>query len=221
MHGQVRCCIERRLLASNAVIVDSFLEAAKPFGASVHAGLGAKLRKVRRLESQRLQRRQFPRNGRGRHVQRSCMLSDAVSGNIVGSQTVEPCLPVRCEHRERRAGARHHLVAFEDNLILERVKRDAVARECVGHFAIAIDRHRLVVVIAVDRRNAKIARETRDRSARPRMFDNQRTATLSQCPIELAHAAVDELDAPIDSRRQGIENFPVEDERRVYGRSTG
>ena len=219
VHRQVRRPFHCRKVPRLGVVVDPSLEVGEERRAAAHA---AGARPAARGSSARSPSpRATASPGRAREAAAPAPPpgTSRVRAQMRRRERLQPCIPVRREHRERLAGERQHLVALEDHLVLGRHERDAAPGELVRHRGVAVHRRRLVVVIGEDRVDFECRRERRNLFARPRMADDQATAVRAQCGVELAHAFPDELYATVLRRRRCVEDFAVEDERGVDGLS--
>ena len=118
-----------------------------------------------------------------------------------GVSVAQPRVPVRREHRERRAGLRQHFVALEDHLVLERAKRDALRARAHRRRRRRARARRLVVVIGEDRGDAELARRgAGSRRARAHGARSAPPPRARSARISSRDAVVDELDAPVVGR---------------------
>ena len=126
-------------------------------------------------------------------------------------ELLQPCVLVGREHRVRRAALRQHFAALEDDVVFARVQRDAGVAERRAHRRVAREGVGFVVVVRVDRLRTEFAGEPYDLGPRRAVAHQQAPAEGAQLRVELAHAVVDELDAPV-SARQRLEDGGVEHE---------
>ena len=177
-----------------------------------HAGRDVERAEIRRLEPDRRERRD-PGSRRRREV--TGVRRHRVGLQVEGIELLQPRVLVGREDGERAPGSGQHLVPLEDHLVLEGVERDPRRRERARHLGVAVLRGRLVVVVREDRRDAQLAREPRDRVARPAVQHREPAAAAGEARVELLHGVPDELDAPVGTRRKRVEDLGVEAERAV------
>ena len=146
VHGKIRRSLRRREVAGVAVAIDALAKVGEERRAAAHA------RPRRRSAFEVASARNpcassdgiAPDDVRRRRRERVGVRSTGCGCRSDGRQRLEPGVPVRREHAERRAGLRQHLVALEDHLVLGGPERDAAVGERLrdGGVAIAAPRAR-------------------------------------------------------------------------------
>ena len=119
------------------------------------------------------------------------------------------------EYRKGLVSLSQHLVLFEDGLILEAMERAVIQRQRGGNIAVAQYGRGLAVAIGIDRRNAQLARQRRNRRARSVMAHDQAAACLAQRRIQFDQRSANEFYAAV-LPWQGVENVAVEDECHIH-----
>ncbi|GAO21847.1 oxidoreductase, SDR family protein [Alicycliphilus sp. B1] len=136
---------------------------------------------------------------------------------------MQPRAPVGREHAVGSALPGQHLVAVEQRLVLVVAEGDARGLQGPGHAPVALDGLGLVVAVGQHLLHAQAARQPHDALRSRAMAHDQPAARgaasggkLGQSLVQLQHAGVDELHAPVAARGQRVQDVGIEHEGTIH-----
>ena len=141
----------------------------------------------------------------------------------VGVQLLQPGALVGREDAVGAALLGHDLVAVPQHLVLHVGKRNAQRRQRARHAGVAGAGAGLVVAAGQHLAHAQLAGQLHDALGRRPVAHDQAAARraaagrqLAQRAVQLRHAGVDELHAPVRARGQGLQDVGVVHEGAVH-----
>ena len=216
MHRQIARPLGGRKVAQHLVAVDAVAEAVEQRVGAAHAGRQLQRRQIGRPETHVGQRRDDARRHRR---QRTRVATHRIGLQVKGRELLQPGVLVGREYRERLAALGQHLVALEDDLVLERVEGDAVARQRVVHRAVARKCGGFVVAVGDHAGHTQFARQLRDDVAGAAVAHDEPAAQRAQRSVQLGHRGVDEFDPAVGLQpfgQQFVQDVGVEHEHAPH-----
>ena len=173
-------------------------------------------------KAQRLQRGDALLVGHGSCRQRLGVALYRVSAEVERIHLAQPGVLVGGEHAERGAALGQQFIPLEDAVVLEAVPGAAPGLQRGMHLGVPHEGLGLVVMVGKHRLNAQCLGQRRDGGARgivqhdqPGLAVRLGGRQVTQPPIQLLHAGVDEVHPPV-AAGQGVQNLLVEDKHAPH-----
>ncbi|GAB1459496.1 hypothetical protein MASR2M50_12700 [Thauera sp.] len=219
--GQVADALHRGKVARALVALDARGKVVEQALAAAHADRHGELGEVGGFEADVGEAGQGLGGGLRRQV---CgVLFHWIRAHLEVVDLLQPGVLVGREHAVGLARLGEHLVALEDHLVLEVLVADAGLGERLRHPAVAHDGVGLVVAGGEDLVDTELRRQARDLVLGAAVANDHPATGAARGArhgverrIQLDQAGVDELDAAVVARRQGVEDRGIEDEGAMH-----